>query len=124
MIKLRLHSSTLLGELCLLVPQPFWVVYSQGLQGSQLGGAVGGVFGAWMSSGQFQPLPQIIMELPPCQKERLYDEVSNIISRLDWTDATELILIVMGNSSLKQMVAAALVKYVTQQLNAEVQYGD
>ncbi|KAM4721146.1 protein C19orf12 homolog [Rhinophrynus dorsalis] len=95
-----------------------------GPPGIALGGTVGAFCGAWMSSGQFKPIPQIIMELPPVQQQKLCDEVYAVIRNLDWTDATHLIMIVMGSANLKQQVAATLVNYVTRELRAEIQYGD
>ncbi|XP_053304492.1 protein C19orf12 homolog [Spea bombifrons] len=95
-----------------------------GPPGLAVGGAVGGLVGAWMTSGQFKPIPQIIMELPPVQQKTLCDSVYAIIRNLDWTDATHLIMLVGGNAALQQKVAAALISFVTQELQAEIQYGD
>lgn len=95
-----------------------------GPPGIAVGGVVGGLLGAWMTSGQFQPLPQIIMELPAVQRQKLCDEIFAIVRHLDWVDAAQLIALVMGNAALQQSVAAALVSFVSQQLKAEVQYGD
>nr|XP_033798083.1 protein C19orf12 homolog [Geotrypetes seraphini]XP_033798084.1 protein C19orf12 homolog [Geotrypetes seraphini] len=95
-----------------------------GPPGIAIGGAVGGLFGAWMTSGQFKPLPQIIMEMPMVQQQKLCDQVFAILRSLAWTDATQLILLVTGNAALQQKVTAALINYVTQELRAEIQYGD
>ncbi|KAG2469572.1 protein C19orf12 homolog [Polypterus senegalus] len=95
-----------------------------GPPGIAVGGAVGGLLGCWMTSGQFKPLPQILMELPPQQQKKLYDDIMAIISQLDWTDAAQLTALVMSNAAMQQKVVAALVNYVTQELRAEVQYGD
>ncbi|XP_030060254.1 protein C19orf12 homolog [Microcaecilia unicolor] len=95
-----------------------------GPPGIAIGGAVGGLFGAWMTSGQFKPLPQIIMEMPVVQQQKLCDDVYSIIRSIDWADATQLILLVTGNAALQQKVAAALINYVSQELKAEIQYGD
>ncbi|XP_072321179.1 protein C19orf12 homolog [Eucyclogobius newberryi] len=95
-----------------------------GPPGLAVGGAMGGLLGTWLTSGQFRPLPQILMELPPAQKERLYQDVAAVLSNLDWTDAAQLIALVMGNASLQQQVTAALLNYVTKELKAEVCYKD
>ncbi|XP_018116095.1 protein C19orf12 homolog isoform X1 [Xenopus laevis] len=95
-----------------------------GPPGIAVGGAVGGAMGAWMTSGQFKPIPQIILELTPVQQQSLCDDVYLLIRNLDWTDATQLIMLVMGNCSLKQQVVAALVNYISKELQAEIQYGD
>ncbi|XP_066438399.1 protein C19orf12 homolog isoform X1 [Eleutherodactylus coqui] len=87
-------------------------------------GALGGVLGAWMASDQFKPIPQILMELPPVQQHKLCEQIFAIIRNLDWTDASHLIMLVTGNAALQQRVAAALISYVTQELKAEIQYGD
>ncbi|XP_069072848.1 protein C19orf12 homolog isoform X6 [Pleurodeles waltl] len=95
-----------------------------GPPGIAVGGAVGGLLGAWMTSGQFKPVPQIIMEMTPCEQQKLYDEVSAVIRTLDWTTASQLILLVMGNSTLKQTVVKALITYMTREMRAQIQYED
>ncbi|XP_054588417.1 protein C19orf12 homolog isoform X2 [Nothobranchius furzeri] len=77
-----------------------------------------------MTSGQFRPLPQILMELPVDQKQKLYDDVARVLDSLDWMDAAQLIALVMGNATLQQQVTCALLNYVTQELRAEVRYHD
>lgn len=95
-----------------------------GPPGIAVGGAVGGLLGSWWTSGQFRPLPQILMELPEAQKKKLYQDVLSVLNNLDWTDAAQLIALVMGNATLQQQVTAALLSYVTKELRAEVSYGD
>lgn len=95
-----------------------------GPPGIALGGTVGGLFGSWLTNGQFRPLPQILMELPPAQRDKLYQDISAILGNLNWTDAAQLIALVMGNATLKQQVTAALINYVTSELRAEVCYKD
>lgn len=62
------------------------------------------------------------MELPPIQQKQLYDDVMAVLGNLNWTDAAQLIALVMGNSTLQQQVTAALINYVTKELRAEVRY--
>lgn len=88
------------------------------------GGAVGGLLGSWLTSGQFKPLPQILMELPPGQQQKLYSAIVPILGSLDWTDVAQLIALVMGNATLQQQVTAALLNYISKELRAEVRYGD
>lgn len=88
------------------------------------GGAIGGLLGCWMTSGQFKPLPQIIMELAPQQQQRLYGDVMAILGNMQWTDLAQLTALVMGNSILKQQVTAALLGYITKELQGEVHYVD
>ncbi|KAM5207857.1 protein C19orf12 homolog isoform 1-T1 [Hipposideros larvatus] len=95
-----------------------------GPPGLAVGGAVGGVLGAWMTSGQFKPIPQILMELPPAEQQKLVNEATNILRHLEWTDAVQLTLLVMGNEALQQKLLAMLVGYVSKELNAEVRYDD
>ncbi|XP_036131751.1 protein C19orf12 homolog isoform X2 [Molossus molossus] len=95
-----------------------------GPPGIAVGGAVGGLLGAWMTSGQFKPVPQILMELPPAEQEKLFRQVNAILSDLDWTDAVQVTMLVMGSEALQQRLLTMLVGYVTKELHAEVQYGD
>ncbi|XP_072488208.1 protein C19orf12 homolog isoform X3 [Notamacropus eugenii] len=93
-------------------------------RGPRSGGTVGGLLGAWMTSGQFKPIPQIIMELPPIEQQKLFNEAFAVIRDLDWMDAVQLTALVMGSEALQQKLASVVVNYVTQTLQAEVQYGD
>ncbi|XP_023827936.1 protein C19orf12 homolog isoform X2 [Salvelinus namaycush] len=77
-----------------------------------------------MTSGQFKPLPQIIMELTPVQQQKLYDDIMAIMGEVQWTDMAQLTALVMGNATLQQQVTAALLGYVTKELQAEVHYVD
>ncbi|XP_076856990.1 protein C19orf12 homolog [Brachyhypopomus gauderio] len=95
-----------------------------GPPGIALGGAIGGLLGCWMTSGQFRPVPQIIMELPPQQQQKLFSDVMAVLGTLDWTDVAQLLMMVMGNVSLQEQIAAAVLSYVTKELRAEVRYGD
>lgn len=82
------------------------------------------MLGAWMTSGQFRPVPQILLELPPAEQQKLYDEAVVILRRLDWTDVAQLTALVMGNASLQQKLTAVLINYLSKELRAEIQYGD
>lgn len=95
-----------------------------GPPGIAVGGAVGGILGAWMTSGQFKPVPQIIMELPPSEQQKLVNEATAILRHLDWTDAVQLTMLVMGSDVLQQQLLGMLVNYVNKELRAEVQYDD
>ncbi|XP_077419293.1 protein C19orf12 homolog [Vanacampus margaritifer] len=99
-----------------------------GLVGGPPGIAVGGVLGSllagWLSSGHFRPLTQILAELPPAQRDKLYEDVSAVLAGLNWTDAAQLVALVTGNATLQQQVLAALLNYVTKELRAEVRYRD
>lgn len=85
---------------------------------------MGGVLGSWLTSGTFRPLPQILIELPPSQKQKLYKDVVAVLGNLNWMDAAQLIALVMGNATLQQQVTAALLNYITKELRAEVRYQD
>ncbi|XP_066099185.1 protein C19orf12 homolog isoform X1 [Saccopteryx bilineata] len=95
-----------------------------GPPGIAVGGAVGGLLGAWMTSGQFKPVPQILMELPPAEQQKLFNQATAIVRNLDWSDAVQLTVLVMGSEALQQRMLAMLVGYISKELQAEVQYGD
>ncbi|XP_003967477.2 protein C19orf12 homolog [Takifugu rubripes] len=92
--------------------------------GIAVGGAVGGLLGCWLTSGQFKPLPQVLMELSPQQKQKLYDDMMAILRDIQWIDLMQLTALVMKNGPLKQRLIGALLGYVTKELQAEVQYVD
>ncbi|XP_023577383.1 protein C19orf12 homolog isoform X4 [Octodon degus] len=77
-----------------------------------------------MTSGQFKPVPQILMELPPAEQQKLFNEAMSIVRSLDWTDAVQLTTLVLGSEALKQQLLAMLVNYVTKELQAQVRYDD
>ncbi|XP_058281628.1 protein C19orf12 homolog isoform X2 [Hylobates moloch] len=77
-----------------------------------------------MTSGQFKPVPQILMELPPAEQQRLFNEAAAIIRHLEWMDAVQLTALVMGSKALQQKLLAMLVNYITKELRAEIQYDD
>ncbi|KAM9374255.1 protein C19orf12 homolog isoform 1-T2 [Phaethornis superciliosus] len=93
-----------------------------GPPGIAVGGAFGGLLGAWMTTGQFRPVPQILMELPPTEQQKLYDEAMAILRNLDWTDIAHLTALVMGSASLQQKLTSVLVNYLSRELRAEIQY--
>lgn len=95
-----------------------------GPPGIAVGGALGGLLGSWMTSGQFKPIPQILMELPPAEQQKLFHEVTAIVRHLDWTDAVQLTALVMGSEALQKQLLAMLANYVTKELRAEVRYED
>ncbi|NXD03379.1 CS012 protein, partial [Certhia familiaris] len=88
-----------------------------------LGGAVGGLIG-WKTSRQFKSVPQILMELPAAEKEKLCAEVMAVVKNLRWTDAAQLIDLVMGNSTLANQVLGVLSSYLTKKLKAKIRYAE
>ena len=64
------------------------------------------------------------MELPPIEQQKLFNEAYAIIGNLNWTDMVQLTALIMGNDALQQQLASVVVNYVSQRLQAEVQYGD
>ncbi|XP_015729509.1 protein C19orf12 homolog [Coturnix japonica] len=95
----------------------------EGPPGIAIGGVLGGLLGAWVASGQFKPVPQIIMELPPAKQQKLYNEVIAIIRNFDWTDMVQLTALVMGNSDLKFLLTSAVEKFFIRELRAQMKYG-
>ncbi|NWI97752.1 CS012 protein, partial [Pitta sordida] len=95
-----------------------------GPPGIAVGGACGGLLGAWLTSGQFKPVPQILLELPPTEQKKLYDEAVNVIRHLDWTDVIQLTALVMSNAALQQKLTAVVVNYLSQELRAQIQYAE
>ncbi|KFV75870.1 Protein C19orf12, partial [Dryobates pubescens] len=88
--------------------------------GIAVGGALGGFLGAWMTAGHFRPVPQILMELPPAEQQKLYDAAMAILRTLNYTDAVGLIPLVMGNARLRQIFTELLKTYFSKELNAKL----
>lgn len=64
------------------------------------------------------------MELSPQEKQKLYENLMEILGDIEWTDLAQLLALVMGNATLKQQLTAALLGYITKELQAEVHYVD
>ncbi|XP_064579099.1 protein C19orf12 homolog [Zonotrichia leucophrys gambelii] len=94
-----------------------------GPPGIAVGGALGGLLG-WMTSGQFKSVPQVLMELPPAEKQKLCAEAMAVVRNLDWTDAAQLIALVMSNSALTEKVLGVLTTYLTHELKAQLTYAE
>ncbi|NXX25528.1 CS012 protein, partial [Nicator chloris] len=94
-----------------------------GPPGIALGGAVGGLIG-WITSGQFKSVPQILMELPAAEKQKLCSEAMAVVKNLNWTDAAQLIALVMAHSTLQEKVLGVLTTYLTNELKAQIKYGE
>lgn len=92
-----------------------------GPPGIAVGGAVGGLLG-WITSGQFKSVPQILMELPAAEKQKLFAEAMAVVKNLDWTDAAQLIAFVMANPTLTDKVLGVLSSYLTNELRAQIKY--
>ncbi|NWH85116.1 CS012 protein, partial [Aegithalos caudatus] len=94
-----------------------------GPPGIAVGGAVGGLLG-WITSGQFKSVPQILVELPDAEKQKLCAEATAIVKNLNWTDAAQLIAVVMANPSVRDMVLGVLTNFLTNELKAQIKYAE
>ncbi|XP_044116366.1 protein C19orf12 homolog [Neovison vison] len=81
-----------------------------GRHGATVGEAIGALLGTWMVSGEFKPIPQTIMELPPDKKQKLYNKAMTILKDLEWRDTEDLTTLVMGSADLKKELLAILEK--------------
>ncbi|KAI4560841.1 hypothetical protein MJG53_017470 [Ovis ammon polii x Ovis aries] len=91
-----------------------------GPKGIAIGGAVGGLLGAWMTSGKFKPVPQIIMELPADEQERLFINTIAILRNLSWMSVEHLTMLVMGNKTLQEQLVDMLNNYFIKELGSEM----
>ncbi|XP_052542815.1 protein C19orf12 homolog [Tympanuchus pallidicinctus] len=94
-----------------------------GPPGLVVGGALGGLLGAWMSSEKFKPVPQILMQLPPAEQQKLYIEAIVVLKSLDWSDFARLTAVVMNSHLLQLQLAKLLENYFTRELSAVIKYG-
>ncbi|XP_066051119.1 protein C19orf12 homolog isoform X2 [Chamaea fasciata] len=77
-----------------------------------------------MTSEHFKSVPQILMELPAAEKQKLCAEVKAFIKNLQWNDARQLIYLVMKNPAVKAKVVGVLTTYLTKTLKAKIRYGE
>ncbi|NXD94763.1 CS012 protein, partial [Chaetorhynchus papuensis] len=94
-----------------------------GPPGIAAGGVVGGLLG-WITSGDFKPVPQILMELPTSERQKLCNEAMAVIKNLDWTDAAQLVGLVMANAALKEKLVGVLISYLSRELRAQIKYAE
>ncbi|NXT26268.1 CS012 protein, partial [Syrrhaptes paradoxus] len=93
-----------------------------GPPGIVLGGAVGGLCGALMSTKELKPVPDILMKLPPNEKKKLRDEAIVIFRHLHWVDVGHLVYLVKEDLILEQKLIDILEKYLCKQLRVKIQY--
>ena len=91
-----------------------------GPPGKATGGAIRGLLGAWMTSGKFKPDPQIIMELPADEQERLFINAVAILRQLPWTNVEQLTMLVMVSKTLQEQLVDMLKNYFSKELGSEV----
>ena len=89
-----------------------------GPPGKATGGDIGGLLGAWMTSGKFKP--QIIMDLPADEQERLFINAIAILRQLPWTNVEQLTMLVMGSKTLQEQLVDMLKNYFSKELGSEV----
>ncbi|XP_048814187.1 protein C19orf12 homolog [Lagopus muta] len=94
-----------------------------GPPGIAVGGALGGLLGAWMNRAKFKPVPQILMQLPPAEQQKLYIEAIVLLKSLDWSDFARLTAVVMNSHLLQLQLAKLLENYFTRELSAVIKYG-
>ncbi|XP_071959636.1 protein C19orf12 homolog isoform X2 [Antedon mediterranea] len=95
-----------------------------GLMGGPLGIAVGGTCGslvaAYMTNGKFKSVPQILQEMSPEQKERLYNHYQIIFQGLDYNDVFELQKLISGDTDVRGRVVEGLTNYLQNELNMSI----
>ncbi|XP_032843034.2 protein C19orf12-like isoform X3 [Tyto alba] len=75
-----------------------------------------------MTAPRFKPLPQILWELSPAEKQKFYSESIVILECLQWTDIDELTALVMGNAGLQEKLTILLTEYLSKELGIKIQY--
>ncbi|KAM8775307.1 protein C19orf12 homolog isoform 2-T2 [Rhynchonycteris naso] len=89
-----------------------------------LGGAVGGLLGALVMIGRFQPIALILNKLPPEEQRKLFNKVRAMIEGLESMDTYELTTKVMEDDNLNKKLVEMLENYFTTELDARVKYDD
>ncbi|XP_008839793.1 protein C19orf12 homolog [Nannospalax galili] len=95
-----------------------------GPAGAVFGGAIVGLLGSWSMHDEFKPVPQILMELPPAKKQKLFNQAMAIIRNVNKTDPGVLTLLVMDSIVVQQKLLAMLEAYIFNELQADIRYRD
>lgn len=74
-----------------------------------------------MTSGQFKPVAQLILELTPLQQQQLYNDIYAIIRNLDWSNVGQLTALVMGSEGIQQKLLAVMESCLAKEFGAQMQ---
>uniref|UniRef100_A0A674H671 Chromosome 19 open reading frame 12 n=1 Tax=Taeniopygia guttata TaxID=59729 RepID=A0A674H671_TAEGU len=92
-----------------------------GPPGIFVGGAVGGLIG-WLTSEDFKPVLQVLMELSAAEKQELCNATMPFVKNLCWTGARHLIDLVVSKPALMEQISDMLISYLANELKAELKY--
>nr|XP_041574443.1 protein C19orf12 homolog isoform X2 [Taeniopygia guttata] len=92
-----------------------------GPPGIAVGGAVGGLIG-WLTSEDFKPVLQVLMELSAAEKQELCNATMPFVKNLCWTGARHLIDLVVSKPALMEQISDMLISYLANELKAELKY--
>ena len=87
--------------------------------GLAIGGIIGGIL-AYMKSGYFKPVSQVIGQLDEFKKEQLAESVKIILNDLDVTDAVQLMVMLHGDIPLKTKILTHVTTFLRDQLQMAI----
>ncbi|XP_076788532.1 protein C19orf12 homolog [Arvicanthis niloticus] len=105
------------------IKQPEMGLVASGLM-TLFGGVAGFVWSLFNGKESGQPVSEILMKLPPDEQQKLANKAKAIIKNLDWKDVRQLTALVKSKPDILQKLLAMLTTYITEELKAEIRYGD
>lgn len=84
-------------------------------------GSVVGTFISYSSSKDFKSVAEILInDLSDEEKNRLCDAVIDVTRSVDLRDVAGLVMLIQTNASIQAMVATAIVRFVTSEMNMTI----
>ena len=83
----------------------------------------GGVVGsgvAYMTSNNFKPVSQVLVEMDEKQKAQLYDKCCTVIKQLDWSDTAIVLQLIMADAILTTSLLDQVTNFLNQQFQMQI----
>lgn len=81
---------------------------------------MGSLAGAWMTTGNFKPLHEVLQEMDPGKRRAIYDAFHEILVGLDYNDVNTLILLASSNDVVRAQMIGGLKNYVNGTMQMQI----
>uniref|UniRef100_A0A2L2Y8L2 Uncharacterized protein n=1 Tax=Parasteatoda tepidariorum TaxID=114398 RepID=A0A2L2Y8L2_PARTP len=88
--------------------------------GLAVGGAVGGIGAAIAAKDTFRPLPEVVADMSPQDKQRLACRVERFVQDFNVTDIASLGVLIAGNERLRERLVGELIQYLTTEMQVAI----
>lgn len=88
--------------------------------GIAAGATLGGLYGAWSTSGTFKPVYSVLQEMSPIEKERLYRSITLALGDVNMLDVAALLALIATDQVYKQQMIGAMSEYFRNEFQMEI----